>query len=371
MARINGYLAFDMYDLSVEDGDVLEYNGRRIVIGDGDYRAVYLGDFDYDSNGAVHGSLTGFEYYAGHRLAVSATNFDVDANFAFDALTSGDSDALVMAVTNGDDAIFGSSGPDGLAGYNGDDLIYGYAGDDDLYGDAGDDEISGGPNDDLIYGGPGRDYLLGDEGNDTINGNQDDDTIYGGPGRDVLSGGGADDIIYGEQGVDVLVGGFGNDTLYGDQAEDKLRGRWDDDVLYGGNGKDEILGNADDDKLFGQNAPDFLVGGLGADTISGGHGNDRFHYRTAAEVDGDELTDFDTGNDIIALRRFDANESEAGVQGFSFIGNDGFSGDGGELRAVVQGGDTIVTGDVTGDGDADFVLTVLGVTNLSESDFLI
>ncbi|RAH98953.1 hypothetical protein DLJ53_25320 [Acuticoccus sediminis] len=214
-------------------------------------------------------------------------------------------------------------------------------------------------------------HVEGSAGNDNYTGTPYDDTIYGNDGRDVILGGNGDDVIYGGDGIDVLVGSAGDDTLYGEEGNDKLRGRWGDDVLHGGEGDDQLLGNTDDDQLFGGAGNDQLIGGIGADTLDGGPGNDVFHYRTADEPDGDVIADFGDGADLISLRRFDANTSTAGKDGFTIIGDDDFSGAGGELQIVVQNGDSIVSGDVSGDGEADFTFTVLNVTDLTASDFLI
>lgn len=212
--------------------------------------------------------------------------------------------------------------------------------------------------------------IYGSAGNDVIYGTAHDDTIDGGDGRDVILGGNGDDVINGGDGVDVLVGSLGDDTLSGEGDNDKLRGRWGDDVLHGGDGDDELLGNADDDELFGGAGNDLMIGGIGSDTIDGGTGNDIVHYRTADEPDGDVVLGYDDGV-VFRLRRFDANESTASNDSFDFLGDDDFSGDGGELRYEIVGRDTVVYGDVSGDGEADFSFTVVGVQGLTESDFIL
>ena len=73
------------------------------------------------------------------------------------------------------------------------------------------------PGDDVIVGTNVGDIIDGREGNDTISGLGDSDLLYGGSGNDVIDGGDDNDLISGEGGTDILTGGAGNDT-FGDTA---------------------------------------------------------------------------------------------------------------------------------------------------------
>ena len=53
------------------------------------------------------------------------------------------------------------------------------------------------------------------------------------------------------------------------------------------------------------------------------------------------------------------------------IGDGPFSGTAGELRFAQAGGRTVVEGDVTGDGRADFQIELLGLHTLTAADFLL
>ena len=56
---------------------------------------------------------------------------------------------------------------------------------------------------------------------------------------------------------------------------------------------------------------------------------------------------------------------------FSFIGSGAFTGVAGQLRAVVSSGNTFVSGDVNGDGVADFLIRIDGVHTLVAGDFIL
>ncbi|UOM33917.1 calcium-binding protein [Acuticoccus sp. I52.16.1] len=206
-------------------------------------------------------------------------------------------------------------------------------------------------------------------GNDTYFGTRFDDEFFGTEGRDVAVGGNGDDYLYGGDGVDVLVGSLGDDTLDGAGDNDKLRGRWGDDVLIGGEGDDQIFGNADDDSVRGGSGNDVLIGGVGADSLDSGAGRDVFLYRTADEPDGDIIYALDDENDIISLRPIDANVNTAAKDSFVIV--DAFSGAAGELQVTEASGNTVVAGDLTGNGEADFTFTIWNQTDVPDGVFLL
>jgi hypothetical protein len=147
--------------------------------------------------------------------------------------------------------------------------------------------------------------------------------------------------------ADVIEGGGGGETLTGGRTSDTIRAGGGDDILIGGAGGDR------------------LIGGGGADTFVFGSVN---HSKPKAF---DTITDFKPRQgDIIDLSGIDANKTREGNQSFDFIGRDDFTGRAGELRFEKSHGRTIVEGDVDGDGNADFILHLLGGINIKE-DFLI
>ena len=67
----------------------------------------------------------------------------------------------------------------------------------------------------------------------------------------------------------------------------------------------------------------------------------------------------------------DANTLTAGVNdAFDFIEGGPFTA-AGQLRAVTTATQTIVTGDMNGDGAVDFMFVLDGVFTLTDSDFLL
>jgi hypothetical protein len=60
----------------------------------------------------------------------------------------------------------------------------------------------------------------------------------------------------------------------------------------------------------------------------------------------------------------------AGNQAFTWIGGAGFTGHVGELR-FTSGSKTVISGDVNGDGKADFQIELAGRHSLAASDFIL
>ncbi|WP_321446535.1 polysaccharide lyase family 7 protein [uncultured Cohaesibacter sp.] len=255
------------------------------------------------------------------------------------------------------DRLYGTGDDDMITGLEGRDRILGGDGDDTLSGGDGKDKIFGGDGADTIYGGADKDRLLGEDGNDTI---------YGDGGNDKLYGEDGDDILHGGSGNDRINAGKGDDTLYGGTGKDDLRGGQGNDTLYGGDGND---------KLFGHSGDDVLVGREGADTLIGSSGADKFVLESVddstVDLSGrDFFKDFDiTEGDIVDLSAIDANSTISGDQAFSFIGENAFSGEAGELRTEVNGSIQTILGDVDGDGDADFAVDIRTSDHLLSGDF--
>jgi hypothetical protein len=160
---------------------------------------------------------------------------------------------------------------------------------------------------------------------------------------------------------DFLIGSSNAETFYG------LDG---DDVLWGGGGNDTLDGGA---------GKDTLRGGAGVDTLTGGGGDDVFQFDATTDsgltrATRDVITDFE-GNalsvhDVIDVSGIDANTRLANDQAFNFIGmNTAFSHTAGELHAMFQGDQTIVEGDVNGDGKADFSIAIQAHVTLAAANF--
>lgn len=204
--------------------------------------------------------------------------------------------------------------------------------------------------------------LIGDARSGT--GNALDNRIVGGVGNDVLRGLG---------GNDQLQGGDGADTLYGDDGADMLRGDAGADSLLGGAGGDQLLGGSGNDYLDGGTGNDIVEGGVGNDIMRGGAGADTFRFRdeSAAARDADRISDFARGVDLIDLRAIDAHAGTTANEAFTWIGASAFHGKAGELQVKAYGDGVRVSGDIDGDGVADFTIIVQGVTTLGAADFLL
>lgn len=180
-------------------------------------------------------------------------------------------------------------------------------------------------------------------------------------------------VLHGFEGADLLQGGDGNDTLFGDGGNDTLRGDDGDDLLAGGSGNDWLIGGDGADILTGEAGDDVLEGGAGDDDMWGGAGRDTFRFRddSVAAHDVDEVFDFQRGSDLIDLRAIDANSGTVTNDAFILIGGSAFHNKAGELQVKTYGDGVRVTGDVDGDGIADFSIVVHGVTTLTAGDFLL
>jgi Ca2+-binding RTX toxin-like protein len=161
-------------------------------------------------------------------------------------------------------------------------------------------------------------------------------------------------------------------TLIGNKGGNLLKGLDGGDNLQGGNGADTLQGGAGADRLNG---------GAGKDTLTGNGGADLFDFNTVNDAGKpgaphDLVGDFQQGTDRIDLAGIDAVKG-GGNDAFDFIGTDAFSGTPGELRYALQdvagttADRTVITGDVNGDGAADFQFDLAGLFTLTAADFIL
>ena len=165
------------------------------------------------------------------------------------------------------------------------------------------------------------------------------------------------------------------ETAIGGSARDRMRASDTASTLSGGDGNDLLQGGRGGDLLEGGSGLDRVIGGRGTDLLSGGAGADTFVFRAIGDTSrsaerADTVTDFTRG-DTIDLSRIDANKSAAGNQAFAFIGRDAFSHTAGELRFELDGGSALVSGDVNGDGKADFAIWLSDVGAVRAADFVL
>ena len=199
-----------------------------------------------------------------------------------------------------------------------------------------------------LIGNGVNNLLLGRDGGDTLTGEAGDDRMRGDGGDDLVQGDEGDDLVRGGLGADSVSGGDGDDTLTGDAAGDRLFGDAGDDVLTGGAGRDTLYGGADADSFVFRFVTDSTVGSTLRDLI----------------------VRFEAGLDLVDLRQIDANSVLSANQAFAFIGTAAFSSIAGQLR-LITGANSILLGDVNGDGLADFELQFNAIATVSVNDILL
>lgn len=249
---------------------------------------------------------------------------------------------------------------------------------------------------DLISGRRGQvDHLFGLGGGDLLIGNADGigDILEGGEGDDrYLIWDGTLDTILDSSGVDGIVASIGIDlrNFTGIENAEQLF-EWGGRPLHGNDanntltdrgGSNALNGEAGSDHLFGGGGNDILNGGSGQDYLDGGTGRDRFDFANVADtpvgaLNRDIISGFEQGEDVLHFGKMDANAFRSGNQAFAFIGDGAFTGVAGQLR-FEQGtapngvsAVTIVSGDVSGDGLADFEVQIWGQHTLTAADFIL
>jgi len=264
---------------------------------------------------------------------------------------------LTMAVINGtinSETLKGTADPDQITGLGGADILRGLG---------GNDMLDGGTGNDTLYGGTGDDTYIVDSASDRI-------VEMAGEGTDLV-----------KAGVSFSLGRYVENLLLTGSAAIDGTGNSLANTLTGNGANNTLRGLAGNDMLSGGAGIDLLVGGTGMDTMTGGVGNDRFvfddgDFASKTSSGADVIADF-TAGDKIDLALVDAVSSatpynQPGDQAFVFIGHNRFHIETGrELRYDVSGGNTYVYGSVNGDATADFCIKILGIHNLTSSDFVL
>lgn len=276
-----------------------------------------------------------------------------------------------------------------VAAAKGDSILLGGDGDDHLTGGAGQTRMDGGNGDDTYIVASSRDRVIerAGGGNDTVWTSVDytlaahietvrltagDLTVHGNVLDNRMIGSDEQDRLYGGAGHDLIQGGAGDDHLHGDNGNDTLHGGDGADRIEGGSGDDLLIGGAGGDRLLGGTGRDTLDGGSGNDVLTGGSGPDMFLFRADTLGDQDTIADFSQRQgDRIGLSPIDADISTATDDPFRFLGTDAFSGQTGELRYDSSAAGAILSGDVDGDGRADFTILIEGVDWLSRDAFIL
>lgn len=368
---------------------------------------------------AVSAMATFFRDGFGFRLIIEGPVEDARGGIGSDFIQGNETSNRLW----GDQTPFDLGFADTVWGAAGDDTVYGGTGDDVLSGDDDNDQINGGAGIDTISGGAGFDLIEGGAEADSLSGGSDpgDTVIYlqsgagvqvfltygditicrggdaegdrlhgfsnveGSQHGDVITDtvvnaaglGGNDNGFYGYKGADILDLGGGDDTGGGGGGNDSILGGNGRDSILGGSGRDLLNGGAGKDTLSGGDGNDTLRGSGGIDRLTGGSGADRFVFANVLDPgtsngDIDKILDLRRGEgDRIDLSQIDANTKIRGDQAFTFIGAAEYSHRPGQLGFTIFGDDIIVGGDTNGDGESDFLIAVLDLSLVKQTDFML
>ncbi len=251
------------------------------------------------------------------------------------------------------------------SGFN--DTIIGTTGDNALDGGAGTDTVS---------------YQSGATAGVAINLSLATAQATGGSGTDTLLnfenaiGSGFNDIITGTTGNNILDGGAGTDTVsYQSGATAGVTINLNLTAQnIGGSGTDTLLnfenvvGSNFDDTLIGNSQSNVLTGSLGKDVMTGGLGADKFAFNNLQDSTNaapDTIKDFSHAQ----ADKIDVSSVYSGI--FRFLGTGAFTKAAGQLHYSVSSGNAIVSGDVDGNGTADFTIHLTGVTSLVAADLIL
>lgn len=201
----------------------------------------------------------------------------------------------------------------------------------------------------------------GKAGNDKISGGSKDDALLGGDGKDTLIGGAGADELEGGSGDDVITGGAGADTLTGDVEGDAT-------------GKDKFVIGDKDSSLIA----------VGVDAIE----DDNGLITPEVKATADSITDFKTGTDklvlgvagsksnFVAATKIVVEDTESELSAFD-VALAAANKDLGGLKATGEKfafqfdeNNGYLFDDVNGDGVADQVIILNGVTTLVAADIV-
>ena len=238
---------------------------------------------------------------------------------------------------------------------------------------------------DLVRGGSGNDTFAvttfhstytGDSGNDAFFSEGWQNVFKGGIGNDTISYEPRDDSnSLSSTGVLIdLAGGFAQTGASRTErlvSIENATGTSVGDTILGTNGGNTLNGRGDNDIVAGFGGNDKIIGGGGRDELHGGAGADIFDFNARSDSvvgeNRDVIVDFNRAErDRVDLSTIDANSLAGGNQAFRFIGEAGFTGSAGELR--VSGG--IISGDVDGNGTADFEIQI-NISTMTSGDFIL
>ncbi len=284
----------------------------------------------------------------------------------FDYAANGFEELWVNGVLVASTGAGGGTEPGEITGTEADDSLTGTDDGDVMRGLGGNDRLNGGTGADWMHGNAGSDiYYVNDAGDiaDETGGSGNDRIVseisFSLADAAVVKGSIEKLTLAGTAAIDGTGNGL-NNAITGNNAVNRLSGGDGHDTLSGGGGKDLLSGGSGNDKLNGGSGQDRLIGGTGAD---------QFVFSSAAEANGDTISDFKPGTDRINLSSLDA-QAGGSDDAFTFNGMNGL-GAAGDLSYRHTATQTIVEGDVNGDGIADFAIVLTGIHTLNAADFIL
>ncbi len=235
-------------------------------------------------------------------------------------------------------------------------------------------------------GSGGGEHIVGTSGNDTLSGTDGDDTIEGLGGNDTINMLPADGY-----GNDVVDGGAGNDSLFfnfagatavtvdfGTGSASNSAGS----VSFSGiervvatQQNDHLIGAAGAQNLSGVGGNDILEGRAGNDWLWSGGGLDTFVFREFGGANADNIGDFASGSDTIALDN--AVMTALGADGDFSAGDGRFRAAAGATGGAdandrviynTTTGQLYYDADGSGAGAAQLIATVQGAPGVTATD---
>jgi Ca2+-binding RTX toxin-like protein len=387
--------------------------------GDDTYWVDSSGDTVTDSSGFdTVRSLTTFRLPAGVEVLVLQ-------DFAGAINGTGNASDNALRGNERNNTLNGLGGEDLLVGGRGNDTLNGGDQDDVLYGEGDNDTLNGGAGADAMIGGIGNDtYVVdnaGDRTTEFLNEGTDTVHVFGlvnftlfanvenlvlvtgtnGTGNGLpnsITGNLLDNRLDGAGGADSMAGQLGNDTYVVDNAGDRVieaAGQGFDTVLTsvtytlpagseieqlraepaGGTTPIGLAGNEFDNTIRGNDGANVILGARGVDTLTGNGGADTFAWRSLNETGVtiatmDLITDFNRAQgDRIDVSLVDPSVFDDGIDQFTFIGQNAFSGTPGEINFVHVGNETVIQFQTGVGADIEGGIRITGIVTPDASWF--